>query len=83
VVRKSLLSVPGLAQEEHEAAEVQVVKLDKAIQKLQARVTKLEIQAVPSTPQEVRDQKEEDAKNAMERIRFLASECKQLSNRSA
>jgi hypothetical protein len=32
VVRKSLHSVPGLAQEEHEVVEVQVMKLVEAIQ---------------------------------------------------
>jgi hypothetical protein len=53
VVRRALRSVPGLAQEEHEAVEVQVMKLVEAIQQLQARVTELEIQAVPSTLQEV------------------------------
>jgi hypothetical protein len=82
-VNKALRSVPGLAQEEHESVEVQVVKLAEAIQQLQVRITELEIQAVPSTPQEVRDQREEAAKNAVGRIRALASECKQLSDRSA
>jgi hypothetical protein len=83
VVRRALRSVPGLAQEEHEAVEVQVMKLVEAIQQLQARVTELEIQAVPSTPQEVCDQREEAAKSAVGRIRALTSECKQLSDRSA
>jgi hypothetical protein len=66
--------VPGLAQEEQESVEVQVVKLAETIQQLQARITELEIQAVPSTPQEVRDQREEAAKNAVVRIRALTSE---------
>jgi hypothetical protein len=39
VVGRALRSVPGLAQEEHEAVEVQVMKLAEAIQQLQARVT--------------------------------------------
>jgi hypothetical protein len=82
VVSKALRSVSGLAQEEHEAVEVQVMKLVEAIQQLQERVTELEIQVVPSTPQEVRDQREEAAKSAVERIKALTSECKQLSNRS-
>jgi hypothetical protein len=43
----------------------------------------LELQAVPSTPQEVRNQREEAARNAVERIKALDSECKQLSDRSA
>jgi hypothetical protein len=74
--------VPGLAQEEHEVVEVQVMKLVEAIQQLQERVMELELQAVPSTPQEVRDQREEAAKSIVERIRILASECKKLRNRS-
>jgi hypothetical protein len=75
--------VPGLAQEEQESVEVQVVKLAETIQQLQARITELEIQAVPSTPQEVHDQREEATKNTVVRIRALTSECKQLSDRSA
>jgi hypothetical protein len=82
VVSRTLRSVPGLAQEENEAVEVQVMKLVEAIQQLQARVTELELQEVPSTLQEVRDQREEAAKSAVGRIRALASECKQLSNKS-
>jgi hypothetical protein len=73
-VNKELHSMPGLAQEEHESVEVQVVKLTEAIQQLQARIEELEVQEVPSTPQEVRDQREEAAKNAVIRIRALASE---------
>jgi FtsZ-binding cell division protein ZapB len=38
---------------------------------------------VSSIPQEVRDQREETARSAVERIRVLASECKKLSDRSA
>jgi hypothetical protein len=43
----------------------------------------LEIQAVPSTPQELCDQREEIAKSVVKRIRALTSEYKQLSDRSA
>jgi hypothetical protein len=75
-VNKELLSVPGLAQGEHESVKVQVVKLTKAIQQLQARITELEIQEVPSTPQEVHNQREEATKNVVGRIRSLASEMK-------
>jgi hypothetical protein len=82
-VTRALRSVLGLAQEEPESTEMQVGKLAEAIQQLQARVMELEIQAVPSTPQEVCDQREEAARNAVERIRALASECKKLSDRSA
>jgi hypothetical protein len=49
VVRRTLRSVPSLAQEENEAVEVQVMKLAEAIHQLKARVMELEIQAVPST----------------------------------
>jgi hypothetical protein len=38
---------------------------------------------VPSTLQEVRDQREETARSAVEIIRVLAIECKQLSDQSA
>jgi hypothetical protein len=59
------------------------MKIIEAIQKLQARITELEVQEIPSTPQEVRDQREEAAKNTVIRIRSLTLECKKLSNRSA
>jgi folate-dependent phosphoribosylglycinamide formyltransferase PurN len=52
-----------LAQEEQGSVEAQVVKLAETIQQLQARITELEVQAVPSTPQEVCDQREEATKN--------------------
>jgi hypothetical protein len=51
-----------------------VTKLTEAIQQLQVRVTELEIQALPKTPQEVCDQREEATKSAVERIRVLTSE---------
>jgi hypothetical protein len=55
----------GLAQEENEAVEVQVTELFEAIQQLQARVTELNLQAVPSTLQEVFDRREEAAKSTV------------------
>jgi VIT1/CCC1 family predicted Fe2+/Mn2+ transporter len=82
-VTRALHSVSGLTQIEEDTVESQVEKLAEAIQQLQARVVELELQAVPSTPQEVRDQREETARSAVERIKALASECKLLSNRSA
>jgi hypothetical protein len=78
-VTRALRSMSGLAQMEGET----VGKLIEVIQQLQARVVELELQAVPSTPQEVRDQQEETARSAVERIKALALECKKLSNRSA
>jgi hypothetical protein len=43
----------------------------------------LEIQAMSSTTKEVRDQREEAARNIVERIRALTSECNQLIDRCA
>jgi hypothetical protein len=82
-VTRALLSMPGLAQEEPDSTEMQVGKLSEAIQQLQERVMELEIQTVPSTSQEVCDQREEAARNTVEIIRALASECKKLSDRNA
>jgi hypothetical protein len=75
--------VTGLEQMEEDPVENQVVKLVEAIQQLQQRVAELELQTVPSTPQEVRDQREETARSTVQRIKALALECKQLSSRSA
>jgi FtsZ-binding cell division protein ZapB len=75
--------VPGSTQEEHEVVEVQVTKLVEAIQQLQARVMELDLQEVPSTLQEVCDQREETAKSSVERIRVLTLEIKKLSKKSA
>jgi hypothetical protein len=83
-VTRALLSIPSLAWEEPNSTKMQVGKLShEAIQQLQARVMELEIQAVPSTSQEVRDQREEASRNTVERIRALALECKKLSDRNA
>jgi hypothetical protein len=57
--------------------------LIEAIQQLQERITELEIQEVPRTLKEVHDQREEAAKREVGRIRALASECNQLSDRIA
>jgi hypothetical protein len=72
-VTRELLYVPGLAQVEEETFKIQVGKLVEAIQQLQARVPELKIQAVPSTLQEVWDQREEASKSAVEVIMALAS----------
>jgi hypothetical protein len=52
-VTRELCSVSGLTQIEEDIVESQVEKLDESIQQLQARVVKLELQSMPSTPQEV------------------------------
>jgi hypothetical protein len=82
-VTRALRSMLGLKPMEEETIEIQVGKLAEAIQQLQAKVAELELQALPSTPQEVRDQREETARSAVKRIKALVAECKQLSNQSA
>jgi hypothetical protein len=67
-VAKALFSMSGLAQEEPELTEMKVGKFLEAIQQLQARVMDLEIQAVPSTLQEVHDQREEATRNAVKEL---------------
>jgi hypothetical protein len=74
--------VLGLSQMEEETTESQVGKLVEAIQQIHARVAELELQAVSSTPQEVQDQRKENAWSIVERIKALALECKQLNNQS-
>jgi FtsZ-binding cell division protein ZapB len=43
----------------------------------------LELRTVPETPQDVRDQREATARSAVERLKALTLECKQLIDRSA
>jgi len=80
VVTRALHSVSGLAHVEEETIESLVGKLIEAIQQLQARVVELEIQAVSSTLQEVRDQREETIRSAVEKIKVLGLEFNQSSN---
>jgi hypothetical protein len=76
VVNKSCHSVPGLAQEEQDSVDIPVANFSKTIQQLQVRISELEIQAVPNTPREERDQRKEAAGNAVGRNIALSSECK-------
>jgi hypothetical protein len=73
----------GIEQKTEEPIERQVMKLVEVIQQLQQRVVELELQTIPQTPQEVRDQRELNAQRTVERIKTLVVECKQLSRRSA
>jgi hypothetical protein len=75
--------VTDLEQKEEYPVEHQVAQLVEAIQQLQQRIADLELQKVPSTPQDVRDQREATAHSIVERIRGLSLECQQLSIRSA
>jgi chromosome segregation ATPase len=81
-VSRALRSVTGLEKKEEDPVEHQVAQLAEAIQQLQQRIADLELQTVPSTLQDVRDQREATAQSTVERIKALALECKQLSSRS-
>ena len=59
------------------------MKLAKIIQQIQQRVMDLEIQIIPSTLQEERDQQAITSSGTVERIKELTEEFKQLSTRSA
>jgi hypothetical protein len=71
-VTRELRSISGLAWIEEDIVEIQVENLIKAIQQLQERVTELELQVVPSTPQKIQDQREEIARSTVKRIKALA-----------
>jgi hypothetical protein len=60
-----------------------VAQLEEVIQQLQQHIADLELRAVLETPQDVRDQREATARSAVEILKALAGECKQLSNCSA
>lgn len=81
-VNRAFRSVTSLDQKAEEPIECQVMKLAKVIQQMKQRVVALELQAIPSTPQEERDQREVTAKRTVKRIKALTEECKQLSRRS-
>jgi hypothetical protein len=82
-VSKALRSMTGLDQKVEEPVEHQVAQLVEVIQQLQQKITDLELRTVPSTPQDVRDQRESTARSTVERIRAFSLEFQQLSSRSA
>jgi hypothetical protein len=73
----------SLEQKAKDPIEHQVTKLVEVIQQLQQRVVELELHTIPQSPQEVCDQQELTAQSAIERIKTLATKCKQISSRSA
>jgi hypothetical protein len=73
-VTRSLLYVTGLENMEEYPVENQVGRLSESIQQLQQRIAELELQTVSSTPQEVRDLREETVRSIVERIKALALE---------
>jgi hypothetical protein len=64
----------GLEKNAKEPLEYQVMKLSEVIHQLQQRVVDLELQIIPSTPQEERDQREIIARGIVERIKELTKE---------
>jgi hypothetical protein len=73
-VNKALHSVTVLEPKAEDQVAHQVEHLVEAIQQLQQRIEELELRTVPSTPQDVRDQREATARSAVERIKDLAME---------
>jgi hypothetical protein len=73
----------GLETKVEDRVEHQVAQLMEVIQHLQQRITDLELRTMCNTQSAVRDQREATARSAVERIKALAMECKQISDRSA
>jgi hypothetical protein len=82
-VSRALRSVTVVEIKAEDQVTQQVEQLAQAIQQLQQHIADLELRAVPETPQDVRDQREETARSAVERIKAIAMECKQLIDCSA
>ena len=82
-VKRAFHSMNGLDHKAEEPIEHQAMKHVEFIQQLQQRVLELELQAISSTPQEERDQREVNALSTVERIKELTKECKKLSSRNA
>jgi hypothetical protein len=57
-VNRALRSVTVVEVQTEEQVPQQVAQLEEVIQKLQQRITDLELRAVPETPQEIRNQRE-------------------------
>jgi hypothetical protein len=55
-VNRAFFSLTVLEQKSEEPLERQVLKLVEVIQQIQQRVIELDLQTIPSTPQEERDQ---------------------------
>jgi hypothetical protein len=83
MVNRVLRSVTVIEVKAEERIPQQIVQLEEVIQQLQQCIADLELRAVPETPQDVRDQREATARSAVERLKALVGECKQLSNHSA
>jgi hypothetical protein len=74
--------VTSLVKKEEDLVEHQVAQLAKSIQQLQQRITDIDLQTIPSTPQDVRDQREATSRSIVDRIIALALECQKRRSRS-
>jgi hypothetical protein len=83
MINRALCSVTVVEVKAEDRVPQQVAQLEEVIQQLQHCITDLELRTVPKTPQDVRDQREATARSAVERIKALTLECKQLINHSA
>jgi hypothetical protein len=83
MVNKALCSVTVIEVKAEERVPQQVAQLEEVIQQLQQCITYLELHAVPETPKDVRDQREATARSAVERIKDLTLEFKNLTDHSA
>jgi predicted nucleic acid-binding Zn-ribbon protein len=83
VVNIALRSMKVLEIKAEDRVTHQVNQIIEAIQQLQQRIVDLELCIVPETPQDVRDQREENYQSTVERIKALTMECKKLTDHSA
>jgi hypothetical protein len=81
-VHKALRSVTIIEVKMEDHLPQQVTQLEAVIQQLQQCIMDLELRTMPETPQEIRDLREATARSAVDRLKTLASECRQLSTRS-
>jgi hypothetical protein len=82
-VHRALRSMTFVEVKTEEQVPQQVAQLEEVIQQLQQCIVDLELCIVPKTPQDVRDLREATAHSAVDRLKALALECKQLSNQTA
>jgi hypothetical protein len=80
MVNRALCSVTVLEVKAKDRVPQQVAQLEEVIQQC---ITDLKLCAVPETPQEIRDQREETARSTVERLKALTLECKNLTDRNA
>ena len=83
VVNRALRSVTVLELNKEDQVPQQVNQLAETIQQLQQCIADFELRTIHETPQEVKDQREVTSRSAVERLKALTLECKQLTDCSA